>query len=177
MNINNRKILRWHILFMCSLFCMHTCTPVSPITDPLWWLQVSVIILTSTQAVGGGRELMRFCMGPESRGGSGEVGSMACCSQDDIQCLERTQTFPHIPGMLQEACRTVWHSTCYRHFWPKRVTNHRVTGLFRQPWSVPVRARAGTKCCTEMESRMEAVKATWRENGFCQNSQRVPQRN
>lgn len=86
---------------MCSLFCMHRCTPVTSITAPLWWVQVSLIILTSTQAVGGGRELMRSHMGPESQGGSGEVGSMACCSQDDIQCLEHMQTFPTYLGFCR----------------------------------------------------------------------------
>lgn len=31
-------------------------------------------------------------MGPDSQGGSEKAGSMACCSHDDIQCLEHTQT-------------------------------------------------------------------------------------
>lgn len=68
----------------------------------------------------------------------------------------------HIPGILQEkVCRTVWHSTCYRHFWPKRVTNHWVTGLFRQPWWVilPVRERAGNRKCAAQKWR-----AGWRRS-------------
>lgn len=56
---------------------------------------------------------------------------------------------------------------------------------------LPVRERAEKKekCCTEKESRMEAVRATWsyprltwkktieKEVDFCQSSQTVPQRN
>lgn len=129
-----------------SEFCMRTCAPVTRITF-LWWVQVSVTSSTCTQAVGGGRELMSFCMGPENRGGSGEVGSMACCSQDDIQCLEHAQTFPH---MYLSFCRrrpaALFDSTCWRDVLPKRVTNHGWLGCIGNPdnWVSPWEKGQGT---------------------------------
>lgn len=130
-NRKDTEVTPFHIWKESSGFCMHMCAPVTHITFPLWWVQVSVTSLTCTQTVGGGRELMSFGMGPENRGGSGEVGSMACCSQDDIQCLEHAQTFPH---MYLSFCRRrpagLFDSTCCRDVLPKRVTNHGVPGLY-----------------------------------------------
>lgn len=66
----------------------------------------------------------------------GTRGLIACCLQDDVQCLRHTQTSPssvHVRTHKQ-TCTAIWIRMCYHDVLPKRVTNHGVTGLFRQTW-------------------------------------------
>lgn len=83
--------------------CMHTCAPVTHITFPLWWVQVSV---TSR----GWKRIDEFRHGAWEprrfwRGGldglllAGWYTVFGAC----------TNISPHVPELLQEkACRTVW---------------------------------------------------------------------
>lgn len=75
----------------CSLQHTHTHTPATRITFPLcdggkisadedtsWRLQVSVTVLISTEAAGGGRGLMSICLVPGSWEGTGDLGLINC---------------------------------------------------------------------------------------------------
>lgn len=121
--------------------------------------------MVPTKAVGGGRKLMTFRMVPEKWEGTGDLGLIARCFQDDIQCLKCAQTFPH---MCSDICRNrptqnqLW-SMLHRDVWPKRVTYHGVTGLFRQTWwmILPRRDSAGNKeSGFQRESQTREVRVT-----------------
>lgn len=182
---------------MCSIFCMHTCTPVTPITTPLWWVQVSVIFLTSTQAVGGGRELMRFCVGPESQGSGAKA-------------LERWAPWPAAHRMIYSVWSTCKHFLTYLGCCRRRPAGlfdiAHVTDIFDlkespiigrlaclgspDKWFCPWEKGQGT--AKELhrngeqdgggQSNLDDPRLAWektinKEINFWQNSQTVPQRN
>lgn len=95
---------------------------------------------------------MSFYLDPEKWEYTGDLGLIACCSQNDVQCLKHTQAFPDVDLCTYSTyadadTHTIWISMCYQDIWPKKVTNHGLTRLFRQPWwmILPMRDSAGNR--------------------------------
>lgn len=65
-------------------------------TPPDDFTMVSVTILISTKPVRGRGELMSFYVVPDKWEYTGDLGFIACCLQDDVQCLKHAQAFPHL---------------------------------------------------------------------------------
>ncbi len=93
------------------------------------------------------------------------LGLIACCLQDDVQCLRET-----IPYLCTYKCRDrrAQHFELEADVLPrslKRVTNHGVTGLFGQPWRTILPMRDGaekrTKTVVRETERERARRSEW----------------